>query len=241
MRALILGATGGIGRCLVEILSPHHQLFLVARERGPLAALAAQTESLFEAGDCRDFAFVEKVVERMKKEYGSCDAAANCIGSILLKPGHLTSESDYHETMDKNVKTAFALVRACAKAMMKSGGSVVLFSSAAAQIGMGNHEAIAAAKGAIESLTRAAAASYAPRGIRFNAIAPGLVDTPLAGRITKNQKSLEASIAMHPLGRIATPQEVAAAAAWFMEPEQAFITGQVLSIDGGLSKVKTRG
>jgi len=241
MRILILGATGGIGRQLVSQLTGEHELFLVARSEEPLAKLAEELGAKHLAGNCTDFKFMDSVFKEMSSALGGCDGAVNAVGNILLKPAHLTSESDYQETLDQNLKTSFALVRSGAKAMMKEGGSVVLFSSAAARVGMSNHEAIAAAKGAVEGLARAAAASYANRGVRFNVVAPGLVDTPLAERITSNPKSLEASKSMHPLGRIANPEEVARAACWLLSSEQSFITGQIVSVDGGLASLRTRG
>ena len=125
--------------------------------------------------------------------------------------------------------------------MQNEGGSIVLVSSAAAQIGLANHEAIAAAKGGITGLTLAAAASYAARGIRVNAVAPGLVKTRLAERLTANEKSEQASIGMHALGRLGEPEDVAAAIAFLLDPANDWITGQVLGVDGGLGSVRSRG
>ena len=105
-------------------------------------------------------------------------------------------------------------------------------------MGLPNHDAIAAAKGGVSALARSSAATYASRGLRVNAIAPGLVDTPLAARLTANPKSLEASRAMHPLGRIGTVDDIAAAACWLLDPATSWVTGQVLSVDGGLSTVR---
>ncbi len=157
-------------------------------------------------------------------------------GNLPIQWGWPTHE----ETIDQNLRTAFALVRAAGKHMKQTGGSVVLMSSCAAAIGLPNHEAISAAKAAVEGLTRSAAASYAGAGIRFNAVAPGLVDTPLASRITTNEGALKASIAMHPLGRIARPDEIAGTITYLLDPNSSFITGQVFAIDGGLSRVKGR-
>jgi 3-oxoacyl-[acyl-carrier protein] reductase len=119
-------------------------------------------------------------------------------------------------------------------------GSIVLVSSCAAQIGLVNHEAISAAKGAIDALVRSAAASYAEKQVRVNAIAPGLVDTPLSHPITSNELALKTSIGFHPLGRIGKPEEIALAIKWLLSDQSSWITGQVLSVDGGLSHIKTR-
>jgi NAD(P)-dependent dehydrogenase (short-subunit alcohol dehydrogenase family) len=122
--------------------------------------------------------------------------------------------------------------------MQKTGGSIVLVSSAAARVGLANHEAIAAAKAGVAGLCLAAAASYAARGIRVNAVAPGLVRTPLTAGITGNELALKASTAMHPLGRIGEPEEVAEAIAWLLDAKQSWITGQILGVDGGLATLR---
>ncbi|MCC5876169.1 MAG: SDR family oxidoreductase, partial [Candidatus Sumerlaeia bacterium] len=114
-------------------------------------------------------------------------------------------------------------------------------STAAAAVGLANHEAIAAAKAGVEGLVRSAAASYCTQGIRINAVAPGLVDTPLAERITKVEANLKVSTAMHPMGRIGTPADIASAMEWFLDPNNSWVTGQVLRVDGGLGGIKLKG
>ena len=124
--------------------------------------------------------------------------------------------------------------------MKRNGGSVVLVSSAAARIGMPNHEAIAAAKAGIEGLTVSAAASYAGRGIRFNAVAPGLTKSQMTRHIWQNKTSAEASVRMHALGRLGEPDDVAAMIHCLLSNETNWITGQVFGVDGGLSSVLGR-
>ncbi len=119
-------------------------------------------------------------------------------------------------------------------------GSIVLSSSTAGLIGLTNHEAIAAAKAAVIGLMRSAAASYATKGIRINAVAPGLTRTPLTQAITNNEIALKASTAFHPLGRIGEPEDVAAAILWLLSDESAFVTADVIAVDGGLSSIKLR-
>ena len=136
--------------------------------------------------------------------------------------------------------TAFALTRAAGRHMKKTGGSVVLMSSCAASVGLPNHEVIAAAKAAVEGLVRSAAATYASAGLRFNAVAPGLVDTPLAARITGNDAALKASTAMHPLGRIGRARDIAEAIGFLLDDSSGWTTGQIFGVDGGLSRLKTR-
>ena len=237
---IIFGATGGIGSNLARRLKGQYQLVLCARSQPDLDQLAAEVGGRAAVCDAREFAQVETVFQAAKERGESVAGAVNCVGSILLKPAHLTSERDFEETIAANLKSAFAVTRAAAKAMMKAGGSVVLISSAAAEAGLANHEAIAAAKGGVSALTRSAAATYAARSIRFNAVAPGLVDTPLAARITSNPRSLEASQKMHPLGRIGKPEDVASTVAWLLQEHQSWVTGQVIGIDGGMAAVRGR-
>jgi NAD(P)-dependent dehydrogenase (short-subunit alcohol dehydrogenase family) len=123
---------------------------------------------------------------------------------------------------------------------MTGGGSIVLVSSAAARLGLANHEAIAAAKAGIIGLTLSSAATYAARGIRVNCVAPGLTRTPMTARLTQNEATLKASTAMHALGRIGEPDDVAGAIDWLLGPESSWITGQVLGVDGGLASVRPR-
>ena len=123
---------------------------------------------------------------------------------------------------------------------MTSGGSVVLISSAAASQGLANHEAIAAAKAGINGLVLSAAATYASNRLRFNAIAPGLIESPLTEALTKNEISRQASISMHALGRLGQPGDAARAIAFLLDPQNDWITGQVIGVDGGLSKVRPK-
>jgi len=123
---------------------------------------------------------------------------------------------------------------------MTKGGSVVLISSSAALLGIPNHEAIAAAKAGINGLVLSAAATYAPMNLRFNAVAPGLVKTALTSSITDNDLSLRLSEAMHPLGRIGSPEEIARAIIFLLDPKNSWITGQIIAVDGGLSTIKQK-
>jgi NAD(P)-dependent dehydrogenase (short-subunit alcohol dehydrogenase family) len=124
---------------------------------------------------------------------------------------------------------------------MERDGSVVLVASAAATTGLANHEAIAASKAGIIGLARSAAATYASRGLRFNVVAPGLVRTPLTARITGNPAAEKASTAMHALGRLGEPDDIADAIAWLLGGSSSWITGQALGVDGGLASVRPRG
>jgi NAD(P)-dependent dehydrogenase (short-subunit alcohol dehydrogenase family) len=238
---IVLGATGGIGSALSRrVAADGAQLVIGARDPVKLDTLAHEIGAQAFALDATETEAVHKCVTQTVERYGRLDGIANCVGSLLLKPAHLTSDAEWNTTIATNLGSAFATVRAAARAMMQTGGSIVLVSSVAARLGLANHEAIAAAKAGITGLVLSAAASYAPRGIRVNGVAPGLVRTPLTARLTSNEAALKVSTAMHALGRFGEPSDVASAIAWLLNAEQSWVTGQIMSIDGGFSTVRPR-
>lgn len=243
---LVLGATGGIGSALARRLAASGaRLVLGGRRADALDALAAETGGVPVHVDATEPADIDGAVETAVARFGRLDGAANCVGSLLLKPAHLTKPEEFDEVIAVNLRSSFALVRAATRVMMgnaePAGGSIALVASAAARIGLANHEAIAAAKGGVMGLVLAAAASYAPKGIRVNGVAPGLVRTPLTARITSSPAAEQASVAMHALGRLGDPEDVATALAWLLDRDgAAFVTGQVIGVDGGLGTVRSR-
>jgi NAD(P)-dependent dehydrogenase (short-subunit alcohol dehydrogenase family) len=238
---VILGAGGGIGSATARLLASQGAKLVVAgRPSDALQVVANETGGeLFEL-DATATAEVGDAVGRAVETFGRLDGIANCVGSLLLKPAHITTDDEWNDTIATNLTSAFAAVKAGAKAMRGSGGSIVLVSSAAAQLGLANHEAIAAAKGGVIGLTRSAAASYARQGVRVNAVAPGLVRTKLTERLTSSPQAEEASLAMHALGRLGEPEDVAAAIGWLLDPSQSWVTGQVIGVDGGLGSIRAR-
>jgi 3-oxoacyl-[acyl-carrier protein] reductase len=182
---------------------------------------------------------IEQIISNTVSTFEKIDGVANFCGSILLKPLHLTSLNEFQTVIDINLKSSFLILKSAVKSMMnQSGGSIVLMSSAAAQIGLANHEAIAAAKGALIAMAKSAATTYAAKNIRVNCVAPGLTRTELTSRITNNEAGLKASITKHPLGRIGEAAEVAQAVNFLLSSENSWITGQVLGVDGGLGNLK---
>lgn len=244
---IVLGATGGIGSCVARRLARRgRKLAIGAATPERLQALAGALRDLGAPQvhaavlDATQPAEVEAFAHEAAAALGGVSGVCNAVGSIILKPAHLTSDEEFERTLRLNLWSAFGVVRAAAKSMRRDGGSVVLFASAAATAGIPNHEAIAAAKGGVESLARSAAATYASSGLRFNVVAPGLVRTPGAAAITGSELSLKASEAMHALGRIGESDEVASLVEWLLSDDSAWMTGQTLGLDGGLATLRTR-
>jgi NAD(P)-dependent dehydrogenase (short-subunit alcohol dehydrogenase family) len=237
---LVIGATGGIGSATVRLLREAGSEVVIASRNGSrVQALAEEVGGTPLELDATDPHAVEEALRSAVNRHGRLDGVVNCVGSLLLKPAHLTSPEEWAGTIDVNLGSAFAVVRAAGR-VMTGGGAVVLISSAAARVGLSNHEAIAAAKAGVIGLTLSAAATYSSRGLRVNAVAPGLVRTPMTERITANASAAKASTALHALGRLGEPADVAHMIAWLLDPRQSWITGQVFGVDGGLATVRSR-
>jgi len=238
---VVFGAYGGVGCALCRRLAKKGaKMLLAGRDEARLALLAAELGGQTFPVDATNLRQVESCMKQAAELYGQVNGVANCVGSLLLKPAHLLSEEEWDATITTNLKSAFAVVRAATISMAQQGGSIVLLSTAAARIGLANHEAISAAKAGIEGLALAASASYASKGIRVNCVAPGMTRTPLTAKLLQNETMAKASAGMHALGRIGDPDEVASAIEWLLDPEQSWVTGQVIGVDGGLSRIRSR-
>jgi NAD(P)-dependent dehydrogenase (short-subunit alcohol dehydrogenase family) len=238
---LIFGATGGIGRAIARRLVERGQpVFLAARGEAALAALATELGGArFAVCDVGDpVAIAATVVEAA--ETGRLAGLTYCVGSIVLKPLKRATPEDFHTAFALNAVGAALAVQAAEPALRAAGGAVVLFSTVAAASGFPNHAVTAAAKGAVEALTRSLAADLAP-DVRVNCIAPSLIDTPLAKPLTGNPAMAKAIAALHPLPRLGLPDDVAAAAVMLLGAEAGWITGQVLAVDGGRGTVRVKG
>jgi NAD(P)-dependent dehydrogenase (short-subunit alcohol dehydrogenase family) len=229
---IIFAAASTIGQAVTkELNEAGHHTFLTARNK-----------SLIEPDyicDLTEFDQVDMAFSAAIEKFGKIDGVVNCAGSLLLKPAHLTTQEQYHQTINASLTTSFAITRSSAKYMIE-GGSVIFISSAAALTGLANHDAIAAAKAGIIGLALSSAATYAGQNLRFNVVAPGLTETSLTKSITGNPTSRKYSESMHALGRIGRPEDVSRAVCFLLNPLNHWITGQVLSVDGGLAHIQPK-
>ena len=239
MSYVVLGANGAVGSLVCHGLKERgHQVYLAGRNTAELAKLSTEIDSPFHVVDAADIQAVGEFVSSVHQQAGDVAGIVNCVGSVLIKPAHMTTVDEWHDTIGRNLSSAFAVVKAAAEVMKQAGGSVVLFSSAAADIGLPNHEAIAAAKAGVAGLARSAAATYASRKIRFNVIAPGLVKSKMTESIWSKERSAAYSQKMHAVGRLGEPRDIASLVLWLLQPENNWITGSIFNVDGGLSSVR---
>ena len=232
---VIIGASGGIGRQLtLDLQAQGANLFLGYHTNQPPDKLLKSAH--YSQIDARSFEQTIKFIADAKQRLGNIDGVVSLPGAILLKSPHLVSESEFDKLVDTNLKTAFSVIRAVGKLLKNS--STILMSTAAVHLGLSNHEAIVASKAGIEAMVRSASVTYARKSIRFNAIAPGLVDTPLSHNIISTPSSLEYSKKLHVTGKIGTPQDISNMIQFLLNSNNQWITGQIFTIDGGLSTTK---
>lgn len=238
---LIFGATGGVGSALTRrLLAEGVAVHLAARNEAKLAALAAEAGgAACTVCDVLDAGAVSATVAAASAR-GRLAGLAFCVGSIVLKPFRRATAADFRQAFELNALAAALAVQAAEAPLRAAQGAVVLFSTIAAGDGFPNHTVIAAAKGAVEALTRSLAADLAP-DVRVNCIAPSLTLTPMAQPLTANEAMAKAIAAMHPLPRLGEPDDLAAMAAFLLGPGAGWITGHVIAVDGGRSRVRTKG
>ena len=229
-KIVVFGSDSDIAKSFIQkAREQNYTIFTVSRSN----------DSNYPVEDISSFEQVEQAMKVALENFGEINGVVNFCGSVLLKPAHLVSFEDYMKTINSSLTKSFAVVRAAAKCV-KQNCSVVLIGSAAASIGLANHEAIAATKGGVIALAKSAAATYAPKGIRFNVINPGLIDTKLTSKIVQNQESLKYSLSMHASERAGCVDDIANMVMFLFNPQNNWITGSEFNIDGGLSSVKIK-
>lgn len=236
--AIVIGGAGGIGWALARRLSAEGWgLHLIGRTQASLEAAAEEVGGSWAVADVRDASALSAAVAAAP---GPVGGLAYAVGTITLKPLGRVSAEDARSDFEINALGAMTAIQAALPALKAEGGSVVLFSSVAVGQGFANHASIAMAKGAVEGLTRALATELAPK-VRVNCVAPSLTQTPLAAPLTSNAQMAGAIAALHPMQRLGTPEDIAAAAAFLLGDDAGWMTGQVLGVDGGRSTLRTKG
>ena len=230
---LIFGATGSVGSSLAEQLkNSGSDIHLVARSEGEVKVIADKLGCSYTVADVLEDGFIEKV----KTDINEIKGIAYCVGSIDLKPLRMVTEADMNKCMKLNLYSAIEAIKGYQESLKKNKGSVVLFSTVAAQRGFTNHTIIASAKAAVEGLTVTLAAEFAPN-IRVNCIAPSLSKSKIAEPMLKNPAIAAGIAKAHPLKRLGEGKDSAALAKFLITEESSWITGQVIAVDGGRSKL----
>ena len=230
---LIIGATGSVGSSLAEQLkNSGNDVHLVARNESDVKAVAEKLDCTYTVADVLEDGFIEKV----RSDINDIKGIAYCVGSIDLKPLRMVTEADMNKCMKLNLYSAIEAIKGYQDSLKKNKGSIVLFSTVAAQRGFANHSIIASAKAAIEGLTVTLAAEFAPN-IRVNCIAPSLTNSKIAEPMLKNKVLAEGIAKAHPLKRLGEGKDSASLAKFLLSDESSWITGQIIAVDGGRSKL----
>jgi len=230
---LIFGATGSVGSSLAEQLkNSGNDIHLVARNESDVKVIAEKLGCSYTVADVLEDGFIEKV----KSDINEIKGIAYCVGSIDLKPLRMVTEADMNKCMKLNLYSAIEAIKGYQESLKKNKGSVVLFSTVAAQRGFTNHTIIASAKAAVEGLTVTLAAEFAPN-IRVNCIAPSLSKSKIAEPMLKNPAIAEGIAKAHPLKRLGEGKDSAALAKFLITEKSSWITGQIIAVDGGRSKL----
>ncbi len=237
--ALVTGASRGIGRAIaVRLAQSGARVACVATSAGncadTVAACLEHTDGACAYGvDVSDTEAVGILVKEVQEEMGGIDILVNNAGitqdQLLLR----MTEDDFDRVVEVNLKGSWNFLKAAARGLMKTGGRAINVSSVVGVTGNAGQANYAASKAGVLGLTRSVAKELAGRGVCVNAVAPGFIETDMTADITDAAaEQLQASI---PLGRVGSPEEVAEAVAWLAGPGGAYVTGQTIIVDGGLS------
>ena len=220
---LVVGGSKGIGKAIIHKSVNTREIHNLSRS--PIEEAGVQHHTI-------------DILTDDLPELMDLNSLVYCPGSINLKPISSLKIEDFRQDLEINLIGAVKTIKHYYKNLKKQeNASIVLFSTVAVTQGMPFHASVAAAKAAIEGLTKSLAAEFAPK-IRVNCIAPSITDTPLASGILKNEQAIARVKDRHPTKDILSAEEVASLACYLMSPEAKGITGQIFHIDGGLSTLK---
>jgi len=250
--ALVTGAGQGIGRAIaLRLVRDGFTLAVSDINFVALQVLIAEIadtfggQCIFAQADLSEIAEVERVVAHTHAVLGQLDVLVNNAGRLTIRPFLDVSQAEWDATLGLDLKSVFFAMQAAARIMIAAGtsGRIVNIASVSGRSGRPDQAPYAAAKAGVISLTRSAALALAPHGINVNAVCPGVVDTPLTQKIHADraqalgitgEESLQRMLGRVPLGRIETPEDVAAAVSFLCSPDAGYITGQALNVDGGM-------
>ncbi len=227
---LIIGASSGIGKKLAEQLSEsdHHIFGTYFKNEIQSDNTQIEYHPLNVLDETISLNFLPETLAGL----------IYCPGSINLRPFERIKPIDFLNDYNLQVIGAIKTIQAVASRLKKSeNAAIILFSSVAVQLGLPFHSQVSASKGAIEGLTKALSAEYAPK-IRVNCIAPSLTDSPLAASLLNTDLKREANAQRHPLKRIGTTDDIANMVEFLLSPKASWITGQIMHVDGGISTLK---
>ena len=241
--AVVTGASRGIGEAIARQLdAAGARVALVARSADRLSAIAADLENdpLVIAVDLSEPDSVEQIASTVLGAFGGLDVLVNNAAVERNQPASKVTGDAIDETLFVNLRQAFMLSSAFAKALFASKGAIVNVTSTAATGAGGTQGAYAASKGGLNTLTKNLANEWASKGVRVNAVAPGLVDTEMWGPTFERlgEDAVRASFVKSvPLGRWGTAEEIADVACFLASDKAAYVTGQVLRVDGGMTNL----
>jgi len=227
---VVIGGSQGIGLATAKMINhAGGRVTVISRQ-----ASSSEAASFAECID-QDVLNLRLVKDQLPEEI---NGLIYCPGSINLKPFKSLKADAFRADYEINVIGAIESIQAALPGLKKGiNSSIVLFSTVAVQQGMPFHASVAAAKGAVEGLTRSLAAELAPK-IRVNCIAPSLVDTPLAAKLLSNERQQEGATNRHPMKRYGQPDDIANMAVMLLSEQASWVSGQVIGVDGGLSRLR---